>query len=76
MGYEHFSFTHKAYHKKLYVKYLTDAHVWRGGMSVRGNKVALHSYEGIYITTTIIENAPIAVMMRASFGAMWSMGVE
>lgn len=76
MGYEHFSFTHKAKHDKLMIKYLTGNEQWRGAMSIWGNKVALHSYEGIYITTTIIENAPIAVMMRASFGAMWKIGVE
>jgi hypothetical protein len=76
MGYEHFSFTHKAKHTKLAIKYLTGVVQRRGAMSVWGNKVALHSYEGIYITTTIIENAPIAVMMQASFAAMRTQGVE
>gem|GEM_PF-6603090 len=76
MGYEHFSFTHKAKHSKLVIKYLTGQEQRRGAMSIWGNKVALHSYEGIYITTTIIENSPIAAMMQASFAAMWGMGVE
>lgn len=76
MGYEHFSFTHKAKHDKLSIKYLTADQSRRGAMSIRWDKVALHSYEGIYITTTIMQNPPIAAMMRASFQAMRGAGVE
>ena len=76
MGYEHFSFTHKAKHDKLSIHYLTTQQTRRGSMSIRWDKVALHSYEWVYITTTIIQNPPIALMMRASFQAMWWWWVE
>lgn len=76
MWYEHFSFTHKAYHTKLSIKYLTDSMMRRGGMAVWWHKIALHSYEWIYITTTIIENWPIASMMQASFQALRQCGIE
>jgi hypothetical protein len=45
-------------------------------MTIWGNKVALHAYEGIYITTTIIENNPIAQMMTNSFENMWTMTLQ
>ena len=47
-----------------------------GGMTIRGNdshaKVALHVYEGIFITTTIIENNTIQLMMKDAFQNMWN----
>lgn len=46
-----------------------------GGMTIRGDdsqaKIALHAYEGIFITTTIIENNPIQHMMKNAFQNMW-----
>lgn len=70
VGYEHFSFTHKAYHKTLQIHYLTKQQIRNGGMAVWWQKIALHSYEGVYITTTIIENWPISAMIEASFQSM------
>jgi len=39
-------------------------------MTLRENLVALHAYEGVYITTTLIENTAIADMMKTSFQTM------
>lgn len=43
----------------------------RGGMTVRWDKVALHCYEGRYITTTIMTNHAIAQMMLFFFEQVW-----
>jgi hypothetical protein len=42
-----------------------------GGMTIWNNKVALHAYEGLFITTTIIENNPIHTMMMNNFESLW-----
>lgn len=76
LWYEHFAFTHKAKHRQLDIRYLTPQHARHGAMSIWWDKVALHSYEWVYITTTIIQNAPICTMMQASFQAMRNLSVE
>jgi hypothetical protein len=43
----------------------------RGGMTVRWDKVALHCYEGRYITTTIMTNHAISQMMLFFFEQVW-----
>ena len=68
--FEHFVFS--AYAKWLKIQTQTiGEHMKRsGGMTIWWDKVALHAYEWIYITTTIIENNPIAQMMTNSFQNM------
>lgn len=70
-GFEHFIFS--AYAKWLQIQTLTmpETMKWSGGMTIWNNKVALHAYEGIFITTTIIENNPIHQMMRDNFESLW-----
>ncbi|HMY80789.1 MAG TPA: hypothetical protein PLW93_03610 [Candidatus Absconditabacterales bacterium] len=68
-GFEHFIFSAIAKNIPLDVQSYQDDLLWSGGMSIRGNKVALHAYEGIYITTTIIENKAISGMMEHVFNS-------
>lgn len=70
VGYEHFSFTHKARHSTVEIKqFWPDQHrSW--GMAVWWDKVAYYSYEWRYITTTIIQNKAISMMMRAAFASL------
>lgn len=65
--YEHFSFTHKARQSKTTIRYFWSQQPRSWGMAVRWNKVAYYSYEGHYITTTVIENKAISMMMNASY---------
>lgn len=69
--FEHFVFS--AHAKKIAIKsYTIPTDMQRnGGMTIRWDIVALHAYEGVYITTTIIENKAITSMMKSSFQAMW-----
>jgi hypothetical protein len=69
--FEHFVFS--AYAKWLKIQtYTMPDHMKRsGGMTIRNNKVALHAYEGLFITTTIIENNPIHTMMMNNFESLW-----
>lgn len=69
-GFEHFIFSAHAKGVPIHTKTINEHASRTGGMSLRGNKVALHAYEGVYITTTIIENTPIAQMMGSCFQSM------
>lgn len=75
-GFEHFIFSAYAKWLKIQTCTMPDTMKRSGGMTIRGSnpysKVALHAYEGIFITTTIIENNPIQVMMKDAFQNMWN----
>lgn len=71
-GYEHFIFTHKAKHPHVTIQQFWPWQSWTGGMSIWWNKIAYYSYEGRYITTTVIENTPISQMMSFSFQSLWT----
>lgn len=75
-GYEHFIFTHKAKHPHVSIQQFWSWQQWTGGVSIRWNKVAYYSYEGRYITTTVIENIPISQMMFFSFQSLWSQSIQ
>ncbi len=76
IGYEHFIFTHKAKHPHVNIQQFSSWQWWAGGMSVRWNKIAYYSYEGRYITTTVIENAPISQLMMFSFQSLRSQSLQ
>jgi len=62
-GFEHFIFSAIAKNLPIKAQSLQEDIIWSWGMTLWSNKVALHAYEWIYITTTIIENKAIATMM-------------
>lgn len=70
--FEHFIFSASAKWLKVQTFTMPENMKRSGWMTIWWNKVALHAYEGIYITTTIIENNPITQMMSNSFENMWS----
>lgn len=71
-GFEHFIFSAHAKGITINTKILEEHNTRTGWMTLRWNKVALHAYEGIYITTTIIENKAISMMMQSCFNTMRS----
>jgi len=75
-GYEHFIFTHKAKHPHVSIQQFWSWQQWTGGVSIRWDKVAYYSYEGRYITTTVIENIPISQMMLFSFQSLWNQSLQ
>ena len=73
--FEHFIFSAKA--KNINIKYRTiQNEAWSGGMTLwwskSWKKVALHAYEWVYITTTIIDNPPIYTMMKHCYQCLWN----
>jgi len=76
LGYEHFIFTHKAKHSHVVIQQFWSWQQWMWGVSVRWDKVAYYNYEGHYITTTVIENAPISQMMLSSFQSLRSQSLQ
>lgn len=70
--YEHFVFTYNSRLGKKFESREYEHSLWRNGaMAIWWDKVAMFSYEGIYITTTTIQNKPIHNMMMASRKAIW-----
>lgn len=74
--YEHFSFTHKARHSKVEIRQFWPEQGRSWGMAVWWNKTAYYSYEWRYITTTIIQNKAIAMMMSYAFVALRSSATQ
>lgn len=70
--FEHFIFSAHAKGVSITTKILDEQSSRTWWMTLWWSKVALHAYEGVYITTTIIDNSPIAQMMQACFEAMWN----
>jgi hypothetical protein len=70
-GFDHFIFS--AHAKWVFIETRTlDSQDWRKWwMTLWWDTIALHAYEGIYITTTIIENPAIAQMMKCFFEKMY-----
>lgn len=75
-GFEYFTYTQWTYQQELEIKSLPDADNLHGGMTLRWDKVALHCYEGKYITTTIIHNAPISLIQKYMFEQVWGNAKE
>jgi len=75
-GFEYFTYTQWTYQQQLDIKALPQEELLKGGMTIRWNKVALHCYEWKFITTTIIENPPIANMTRYFFSIIWWVAKE
>jgi hypothetical protein len=73
-GFDHFIFSAKAKGILIDTRIIPDDLPRKGGMTIRANKVALHAYEGVYITTTIIENTPIVQMMTLCYEGLWMRG--
>lgn len=57
--FEYFSYTQGTYQQQLEIKSLPQQDILKGGMTIWWKKVALHCYEGKFITTTILENTQI-----------------
>lgn len=72
IGFEHFIFSAEAKGIRLKTKTLPAESSWTWWITIRWDKVALHAYEWVYITTTIIENTAIKKMIEAFFDSMRS----
>jgi predicted DNA-binding transcriptional regulator len=70
-GFEYFTYTQGTYQQQLDIKSLPEESLLKGGCTIRGNKIAFHCYEDIYITTTILENPSISAMQRFLFDTLW-----
>jgi len=70
-GFEHFIFSAHAKGVSIRSRTLADTIQRKWGMTIRWDTVALHAYEWVYITTTLIENKAIVAMMKSSFSAIW-----
>ena len=68
--FEHFIFSAHAKGIAIQSRTIPEHMPWKWGMTLRENFVALHAYEGVYITTTLIENTAITDMMKTSFQTM------
>lgn len=68
--FEHFIFSAHAKGVNITTHTIPETMKREGGMTIRWSTVALHAYEGVYITTTIIENSAIAQMMTHCFEQM------
>ena len=65
--FEYFTYTQGTYQQFLEIKSLPQDQLLKWGMTLRWNKVALHCYEGKFITTTILENNQISNIMSYLF---------
>ncbi len=65
--FEHFIFSAHAKWVSINTKTLTNETNRSWGMTLREDTVALHAYEGVYITTTIIKNEAITQTMKHVF---------
>lgn len=65
--FDHFIFSAHAKWVNIDTSLLSPSLWWKWWMTIRWDTVALHAYEGIYITTTTIQNSSIAMMMRSLF---------
>lgn len=70
-GFEYFTYTQGTYQQQLEIKSLPNEDLLKGGMTLRWNKVAIHCYEGKFITTTILENTQIKNIMSYLFQMTW-----
>lgn len=52
------------------IKIIPEQLISNGGISIRGNKTALHCYKEWFVTTTIIENKQIAWLMTLMYDTM------
>jgi predicted transcriptional regulator len=66
-GFEYFAFTHGTIKQSLEMRSLPASGYVQWGITLRGNKIAFHCYEGRFITTTIIENKQIHQIMTYLF---------
>jgi hypothetical protein len=66
-GFEYFSYTQWTYQQQLDIKSLPNQELLKWGMTIRGNKVALHCYDGKFISTTILENEHTTGIMKYLF---------
>jgi len=69
--FEYFSYTQGTYQQQLQIKSLPQEDLLKGGLTLRWTKVALHCYEGKFITTTILENTQIKNIMSYLFQMTW-----
>ena len=72
-GFEYFSYTQWTYQQELQTKtYDGIEQAWiRGGLTLWWEKVGFHSYQGKYITTTIIEHPMISQLQQGMFQTVW-----
>ena len=70
-GFEYFTYTQGTYQQQLDIKSLPDQDMLKGWMTIRGSKVALHCYEGKFISTTILENDRTTGIMSYLFEQLW-----
>ena len=70
-GFEHFLFSAKAKWVSIESSSLDPSVNRKWWMTIRDDTVALHAYEWLYITTTIITNQPIVQMMKSCFEQFW-----
>jgi len=69
--FEYFHFTQSIEHKDVLIKFLPLQADLKGGIAIRWNKVAHHCYQKRFLTTTIIDHASIADMMRCMVQWRW-----
>lgn len=53
------------------IRTLARDYMTQGGVELRWDKIALHSYKEWFVTTTIVENTEIAQLVRMMFWSMW-----
>lgn len=70
-GFEYFTYTQGTYQQQLDIKSLPDQDMLKGWLTIRGNKVALHCYEGKFISTTILENERTTGIVSYLFEQLW-----
>lgn len=74
MGFEYFTYTQGTYQQELNIKSHDgiEASGIRGGLTIWWEKVWMHSYQGKYITTTIIEHPMISQLHKGMFELLWN----
>jgi len=70
--FEYFSYTQWTYQQELDIKSLPNQDLLKGGMTIWWNKVALHCYDGKFISTTILENYHTTGIMTYLFVQLWN----
>ena len=70
--FEYFTYTQGTYQQQLQIKSLPHQDLLKGGMTIWWTKVALHCYEGKFITTTILENTQIRNILSYLYKMTWN----
>ena len=69
--FEYFTYTQGTYKQSLDIKSLPDQDLLKWWLTIWWNKVALHCYEGKFISTTILENPHTMGILSYLFEQLW-----